>query len=73
MFTTEANGYMRYINNTYTNYNKPITQRKKFRHYGNKLLLRATNRSNGTDGQIAGTMSKMVLKLINNKLLNSPR
>lgn len=66
LFITSANGVDRNIVNTAVNYSKPVTQRKKFRHYGNNLLLRRVGRENGI-------MPKMVLKLVNNKLLNSPR
>ena len=64
---TSANGVNKEIINTAVNYFKPITQRKKFRHYGNNLLLRRDSRDSKEK------MPKMVLKLANNKLLNSPR
>ncbi|HPF82792.1 MAG TPA: hypothetical protein PLV83_01285 [Bacilli bacterium] len=67
LFITSANGIDRRIVNTAINYLKPVTQRKKFRHYGNNLLLRRVGRNE------RGIMPKMVLKLANNKLLNSPR
>ena len=67
LFITSANGVDRRIVNTAVNYLKPVTQRKKFRHYGNNLLLRRVGRDE------RGIMPKMVLKLANNKLLNSPR
>jgi hypothetical protein len=67
MFLTEANGVTKYINNAYIDLHKPVTERKKFRHYGNKVILRRVDRD------AEGIMPKMVLKLVNNKLLNSPR
>jgi len=67
LFITSANGVDRRIVNTAVDYSKPVTQRKKFRHYGNNLLLRRVRRDE------KGIMPKMVLKLANNKLLNSPR
>lgn len=63
MWVTQYNGYIRNINPTYVNYNKGATQRKKFRHYLNKVLLRKL---------ISGS-SKFLLKLSNNKLLASFR
>ena len=63
MWVTEDNGYIRNINPTYVNYNKGATQRKKFRHYINKVVLKKF---------ISGS-SKFLLKLSNNKLLASFR
>ena len=63
MWVTEANGYIRNINTTYVNYNKGATQRKKFRHYINKVLLK----------KLVSGSSKFLLKLSNNKLLASFR
>lgn len=63
MFITLADGYHKVINPAYVDVNKPITQRKKFRHYGNKIVLRK-NISND---------KKFILKLVNTKLLNSSR
>jgi len=63
MWVTEANGYVRNINTTYVNYNKGATQRKKFRHYINKVLLK----------KLVSGSSKFLLKLSNNKLLASFR
>jgi hypothetical protein len=63
MWVTEANGYIRNINATYVNYNKGATQRKKFRHYINKVLLK----------KLVSGSSKFLLKLSNNKLLASFR
>lgn len=63
MWNTKCSGYQREINPAYVNYNKPDLQHKKFRHYGNKVILRK-NISND---------KKMVLKLVNNKQNLSPR
>jgi len=63
MWLTQPNGYVRNINPTYVNYNKGATERKKFRHYLNRIILRKT---------ISGA-SKFLLKIANNKLLNSFR
>lgn len=63
MWVTSENGYTRAVNPLYINYNKPPLQRKKFRHYGNKIVLRKTS----------STDVKMILKLGSTKHLNSPR
>jgi hypothetical protein len=63
MWVTEPNGYIRNINTTYVNYNKEATERKKFRHYINKVVLK----------KIVSGSSKFLLKLSNNKLLASFR
>ena len=42
MFNTEQNGYRKILNPTYIDYNKSPLQRKKFRHYGNRLILGKT-------------------------------
>jgi hypothetical protein len=63
MWATEPNGYIRNINSTYVNYNKGATQRKKFRHYINKVVLK----------KLVSGSSKFLLKLSNNKLLASFR
>ena len=55
---TECNGYIRNLNSVNLNYNKAEDQRKKFRHYYNKILLRRNLSSN----------RKMLLKLVNSKL-----
>ena len=55
---TRCNGYIRDLNANNLNYNKTQGQRKKFRHYYNKLLLR---RRLSND-------RKMLLKLVNSKL-----
>jgi len=55
---TQCNGYIRELNESNLNYNKAEDQRKKFRHYYNKVLLRRNLSSN----------RKMLLKLVNSKL-----
>jgi hypothetical protein len=63
MWITNCNGYQRTVNPQYINYDKPALQRKKFRHYGNRVVLRKT----------ASTDKKMILKVGLTKHLNSPR
>ena len=63
MWITKCSGYEREINAAYVDYTKPPLEHKKFRHYGNKIILRK-NRSND---------KKMVLKLTNTKNTFSPR
>lgn len=63
MWLVEPNGYIRNINASYVNYNKGATERKKFRHYVNRVLLRKV---------FSGT-SKFLFKVANNKLLKSFR
>jgi len=58
IFNTEVNGYIKNLNALNLNYNKEQTERKKFRHYYNNVLLRR-NLSNNR---------KMLLKLANSKL-----
>jgi hypothetical protein len=40
IFITQLNGYIRDLNATYMDYDKPELERKKFRHYTNNLVLR---------------------------------
>lgn len=63
MWITSCNGYQRTVNPDYINYNKPVLERKKFRHFGNKIILRKT---------VSGD-KKMILKIEVSKHLNSPR
>ena len=63
IFNTECNGYIRPLNSVNLNYNKPNTQRKKFRHYSNQVILRRN---------VSGDR-KMLLRLDNTKLLLSKR
>jgi hypothetical protein len=63
MWITKCSGYEREINPAYVDYNKPALEQKKFRHYGNKIILRK-NRS---------LDNKMVFKITNSKNTYSPR
>ena len=63
MFITAPNGYSKSINPAYVDVFKPATEHKKFRHFGNKIILRKTQSGD----------KKMLLKLVNSKMLNSPR
>ena len=63
MFITKPNGYEFQINPAYVDYNKSPLQRKKFRHNVNRVWLRKM-RSNDV---------KLMLKLTNQKTLQSPR
>jgi hypothetical protein len=63
MFITNANGYEYNVNPAYVNYNKPVLERKKFRHNVNRVFLRKT---------VSGS-NNMLFKISNQKLLNSPR
>ena len=63
IFITRLNGYIRDLNAANLNYQKAEDQRKKFRHYYNKLILRR---------KVSGDR-KMLLKLNNTKLVLSLR
>lgn len=63
MWVTQSDGYHKNLNPAYLNYNKTPLEHKKFRHYGNKVILRKN---------ISGD-KKMILKFVNNKYLISPR
>ncbi len=63
IFNTELNGYIRNLNLNNLDYQKPPLQRKKFRHYTNKVMLR---RRMSRD-------RKMLFKVNTVKLYNSPR
>lgn len=63
MFITGADGYKYNINPTYVNYSKDPLQHKKFRHYVNRVFLRKSVSGN----------NKMLFKISNEKLLQSPR
>jgi len=63
IFNTESNGYIRPLNTINLNYQKSPTERKKFRHYSNNLILRRNVSGN----------RKMLLRLNNTKLLLSQR
>lgn len=63
MFITAPDGYHKSINPVYVDVFKPVTEHKKFRHFGNKIILRKTQSGD----------KKMLLKLVNSKMLNSPK
>ncbi len=63
IWLTEPNGYIKTVNPIYTNYQKNELQRKKFRHYMTKVLLKRL-----VSGEI-----KMLLRLSNNKYNKSFR
>ena len=63
IFNTDCNGYVRSLNSENLNYQKEPTQRKKFRHYSNQLILRKN---------LSGD-KKMLLRLNNTKLQLSMR
>jgi len=58
IFITQLNGYIRDLNQANLDYFKPSLQRKKFRHYWNKVVLRKN---------ISGNR-KMIFKLANTKI-----
>ena len=58
IFITQLNGYIRDLNTNNLNYSKSETQRKKFRHYYNKFILRR---------RVSGSR-KMLLKVADTKL-----
>lgn len=63
IWNTELNGYIRTLNNNNIDLNKSPFERKKFRHYANHVVLIRT----------ISDRVKMLLRVSNNKLLNSPR
>ena len=63
MFNTEQNGYKKYLNPNYINYSKSPLERKKFRHYGNRIIL----------GKHVSNNLKFNLKVVNTKETLSPR
>ena len=63
IFNTDCNGYIRPLNPINLNYQKSPTQRKKFRHYSNHVILRRNVSQN----------RKMLLRLNNTKLQLSMR
>lgn len=63
MFITAPDGYHKTINPAYVDVFKAPLQHKKFRHFGNKIVLRKTKSGD----------KKMLLKLVNSKMLNSQR
>jgi hypothetical protein len=63
IWNTAPNGYVRTLNPANLNYNKDVTQLKRFRNYNNQVWLRK---------DVVGNV-KILLILSNLKLLNSPR
>jgi hypothetical protein len=63
MFVTAPNGYEYQINPDYVNYQKPILERKKFRHNVNRVFMRKMK---------SGSL-KILFKISNQKIFNSPR
>lgn len=63
IWNTEPNGYIRNLNPNNLDYNKAQTQRKKFRHFKNTVLLRR---------RVCGNRN-MLVSIANNKNLMSPR
>ena len=63
IFETECNGYRKNLNANAVNYSKSPLQRKKFRHYGNRLILRKFDSQD----------LKMNLKIVATKETLSPR
>jgi hypothetical protein len=63
MFNTAFNGYEYPINPQYINYNKPILERKKFRHNVNRVFLR----------RLVSNDVKLIFKVSNQKVLQSYR
>ena len=63
IWNTEANGYVKNLNQSNLNYNKNQLQRKKFRHYLNFINL---SKQNSRD-------TNMILKIVNTKNQYSPR
>ena len=46
IWNTEDNGYIRNLNPVNLNYNKQEFQRKKFRHFNNRVILKRTDNNN---------------------------
>ena len=63
IWNTEPNGYIRNLNPNNLDYNKNQTERKKFRHFKNTVLLRR---------RVSGD-TNMLVSIANNKNLISPR
>ena len=59
---TTQNGYIKQLNQNNLNYNKPLLQRKKFRHYTNFLFLRKDPITDLEERKV-----NMILKLVNTK------
>jgi hypothetical protein len=63
MWSYAPDGYHKQVNDLYITYSKDTLQRKKFRHYTNKAVLRRVKCGN----------VKMILKMVNSKHLKSFR
>lgn len=63
MFDTEQNGYKKFLNPVFIDYAKSPLERKKFRHYGNRVIL----------GRLISNNQKLNLKVVNTKETLSPR
>jgi hypothetical protein len=63
IWITEPNGYIKNLNPLNLDYNKPLFERKKFRHYSNFIHLRK---------EVSGN-TNMILKIVNTKKTYSPR
>jgi len=63
IWKTKANGYERILNILAVDYRKPELQRKKFRHYDNKVRLR----------KLVNANVQMLISLATSDSLNSPR
>lgn len=63
IWDTQPNGYIRTLNNNNINYSKAQLERKRFRHYTTSVLLRRKR----------GDSRKILVSLVNNKNLYSPR
>ena len=64
---TDLNGYVRELNSLNLDYDKPPTQRKKFRHYWNKIVL-GREPEIDENGEVIIETRKMLLKLDNTKI-----
>lgn len=63
MWQYAADGYHKQVNGNYITYSKTALQRKKFRHYTNRAILRRVSCGN----------VKMILKMVNTKFIKSFR
>jgi hypothetical protein len=63
MWQYAADGYHKQVNGVYITYSKVPLQRKKFRHYSNRAILRRVKCDN----------IKMILKMVNTKYIKSFR
>tara|TARA_Y100001963_G_scaffold51806_1_gene72455 strand:- start:10217 stop:13213 length:2997 start_codon:yes stop_codon:yes gene_type:complete len=76
-FITQLNGYIKELNEDNLNYNKPQLQRKRFRHYWNRVILRRQPVVSYYDDEgepvYVPEDRKMLLKIVNTKLNQSVR